>query len=104
MMRSTYALKVPVKRRPECIRKHHASIFLSLPTPDRDFGSLEIQILDAEFETFLQSETSPVEQHRYEMGHARERVENLSDFSRVKTTGTFDGVRARGTMSIAPIS
>jgi hypothetical protein len=56
------SFKVPSQGSAERVWQHHASILLTLASTRRDFASVEVHVLHAQLETFLQAKAGSVEQ------------------------------------------
>ena len=64
----------------QSIRQHCAPILLALSPADRDLAALEINVLHADLEAFLQPQSRAVEQRRDEPAHTGHLVEDAFHF------------------------
>jgi hypothetical protein len=85
--------------------QHRHPILLSFATPDHDLVAIEVEVLDAEPDTLLKPEARAVYSSAT-MSHIMPSTWVMSRpiSSRLRTTGSLSGIRARGTCSIGPIS
>src|SRR2546426_3561388 len=74
-------------------------IFLALASPNHNLPSFEIDVLHAQLQTFLQPQPGTIKESD---DHPRDTIEILhrATSSRLRTTGTRTGMRARGTCSM----
>ncbi len=101
---SANCTKVRREQRPHRLRQHDPAILLPLASPNRDLAALEIDVLDPQFQTLLQTQAGPVQQHHDDAWHARQGINNAAELGGVSTIGTRDGMRARGGTTTSPIS
>lgn len=63
------ALEMALERRAQRVRQHHPAILLALAATYRQLAALEVPVLDAQLETFLQPQPGAVQQRRNQPRH-----------------------------------
>ena len=85
-------------------RQHRPTVLLALAAPDHDLIEIEVDVLHAKLEAFLQAKPGAVQQRDDDPGHGRQRFQDSSDLVPAQDHRRRVGVRARGTCWIALMS
>jgi hypothetical protein len=84
-------LELPLKRCLGSHREHRASVAVAFRTSDEDLEPLEIEILHAQVEAFVEAQTGAVEEEPNEAVHPLELPENGGDLGAAEYLGQVRG-------------